>query len=41
MILLSLINFMKHLYNICDPYGKNIFICIDGCVSINKINEQK
>ena len=39
MIYVVLINFTKHLFNICDPRDKIIYICIDGCVSINKINE--
>ena len=38
MVLLSLNNFLKHLYCICDPEGKTLYICIDGCTSINKLN---
>lgn len=38
MILLSINNFLMHLFNICNPYKKNIYVFIDGCTSINKIN---
>jgi 5'-3' exonuclease len=39
MIYISINNFIKHLYSICDPQDKYIYICIDGCTSINKLNE--
>ena len=39
MVLVSVNNFVKHLYSISNPEDKNIFICIDGCTSINKMNE--
>lgn len=39
MILISVNNFIKHLYFICNPSDKIIYICIDGCTSLNKLNE--
>lgn len=45
MIKLSIINFFFHLGNLydisqlVDNKEKTVHICIDGCVSINKINE--
>lgn len=41
MILISVTNFLRHLYNICDPQDKTVYIFIDGCTSLNKLNEQK
>ena len=41
MTLIASVNFIIHLYNICDPADKTIYIFIDGCTSLNKLNEQK
>ena len=39
MVDICINNFIKHLFYICDPQDKNIYICIDGCTSLNKLNE--
>ncbi len=41
MIHITVINFFTHLCNLVDVNTKdlNIYLAIDGCVSLNKINE--
>ena len=41
MILICVNNFFKHLFQICDPKDKVIHIYMDGCASLNKLNQQK